>query len=436
MGKSQDLYQKAKTLIPGGTQLLSKRPEMFLPDLWPSYYSKASGCSVWDMDNIEYLDMSYMGIGANVLGYADYDVNLAVKDAVDRSSMCTLNAPEEVELAGLLIEMNPWADKVRYAKTGGEANSIAVRIARAYTGKDVVLFCGYHGWSDWYLAANLAEDSALDGHLLQGLSPKGVPRGLTGSSLPFNYNNIQEFNQLIRQNEGKIAAVIMEPLRNNFPEEGFLEEIRKTTAEKGIVLIFDEITSGFRLTCGGAHRLLNIEPDIAVYGKAISNGYPMSAIVGKKAVMEAAQETFISSTYWTDRVGLAASIACIKKYREKQVEKHLDKVGSLVQDGWNKTAEKVGLKIHVSGIKPLGHFDFMYEDKLALKTLFTQEMLKKGYLATTAFYASYAHSMEMIERYLTDVEIVFEIIRSAISNNNVKDCLETEICHSGFQRLT
>lgn len=436
MGKSQDLYKKAKTMIPGGTQLLSKRPEMFLPDLWPSYYSKASGCKVWDLDNTEYIDMSFMGIGANVLGYADNDVNFAVKDAVDRSSMCTLNAPEEVELAEMLLDMNPWAENVRYAKTGGEANSIAIRIARAYTGNDIVLFCGYHGWSDWYLAANLAEDSALDGHLLKGLSPKGVPRVLSKSSYPFNYNNIEELNRLVHQNKGKIAAVIMEPLRNNFPANGFLEEIRSLTEKEGIVLIFDEITSGFRLNCGGAHQLLNVNPDIAVYGKAISNGYPMAAIVGKRDIMESAQETFISSTYWTDRIGLAASIACIKKYRIKQVEKHLEKIGDMVQSGWIKAAKRAELKVHVSGIKPLGHFEFMYDDNLALKTLFTQEMLKRGYLATTAFYASYSHKEDTVKEYLSQVEIVFELIKKTIDRKNIRESLETEVCHSGFQRLT
>lgn len=436
MGKSQDLYKKAKELIPGGTQLLSKRPEMFLPDLWPAYYSKAYGCDVWDLDNAKYTDMSYMGIGANVLGYADNEVNEAVKDAISRSSMCTLNAPDEVELAELLLDMNPWAENVRYAKTGGEANSIAIRIARAHTGKDIVLFCGYHGWSDWYLAANLAEDTALDGHLLKGLSPKGVPRGLLGSSIPFNYNNIDEFTNLIDLYENKIAAVIMEPIRNSYPSEGFLEEIRKVTEDKGIVLIFDEITSGFRLNCGGAHQLLNVNPDIAVYGKAISNGYPMAAIVGKRDIMESAQETFISSTYWTDRIGLTASIACIKKYREKQVEKHLEKIGAMIQDGWVKAAKNAGLEVHVAGIKPLGHFEFMYEDNLALKTLFTQEMLQRGYLATTAFYASYSHKEDTVKEYLNQVEAVFALIKDAIDRKLVKDSLKTEVCHSGFQRLT
>ena len=251
MGKSQELYKHAKTMIPGGTQLLSKRPEMFLPENWPAYYSKAKGCHVWDLDGNKYMDASYMGIGANVLGYCDDDVDTAVLDCIRNGSMCTLNAPEEVELAELLLELHPWASSVRYAKTGGESLSIAVRIARAHTRKDVVLFCGYHGWSDWYLSANLAEDSALDGHLIQGLEPAGVPRGLINTSKPFMYNDIAEFERLVAENRGNIAAVVLEPIRNIFPENGFLEKIRSVTEAEGIVLIIDEVSAGFRLNCGG-----------------------------------------------------------------------------------------------------------------------------------------------------------------------------------------
>lgn len=436
MGKGQVLYTKAKTLIPGGTQLLSKRPEMFLPDFWPAYYSKAQGCKVWDLDGKEYIDMCFMGIGSNILGYANPDINNAVKQAVDNSSMCTLNAPEEVELAEVLTELHPWADMVRYTKSGGEAIAVAIRIARASRGKDIVLFCGYHGWSDWYLAANLSEDSALDGHLLKGLSPSGVPRGLTGTSNPFNYNNLAEFYELIEKFEGRIAAVIMEPLRNNFPEDDFLKKIRETTKHQDIILIFDEITSGFRLNCGGAHMVLGIEPDMAVFAKAISNGHAMAAIIGKKDIMNAAQGTFISSTNWTERLGLVAAIQTISKYKELNLDKHLNHVGKLVQDGWKKSAEYCNLKIEVSGINPLGHFEFCHNNRMELKTLFTQEMLKRGYLASNAFYASYSHTEEIISKYIKDVGEVFSFIKTAMDDEGVQNSLLGPVCHSGFQRLT
>ena len=435
MGIAQTLYEKAKKIIPGGTQLLSKRPETFLPDLWPAYYEKAKGCRVWDLDGNKYTDMSYMGIGASILGYADKDVDSAVKTAVDKGSMCTLNCPEEVELAELLCKLHPWAEMVRYARTGGEAMAIAVRIARAKTGKDLILFCGYHGWHDWYLSANLADNKALDGHLLPGLKPKGVPRVLKNSAIPFNYNDIKGFLNLVDKYKNKIGTVVMEPLRNYYPEKGFLETIREMTEKLKIVLIFDEITSGWRLNLGGAHLKFGVNPDIAVFGKGISNGYPMAAIIGKSEVMEVAQETFISSTYWTERIGPVAALATIRKLKERDVPSHLINIGKKIQNGWRESAEKNRLKISVSGIYPLGHFSFNYEDPLILKTLFTQLMLERGFLATDSFYASYAHREKNVEKYLEVVDEVFEFIARAIKENKVKKYLKGPICHSGFRRL-
>ena len=435
MGLSQDLYKKGKKIIPGGTQLLSKRPEMFLPDLWPAYYDKAKGCKVWDLDGNEYIDMSYMGIGTCILGYADEDINAAVKKAINKGNMSTLNCPEEVELAELLCELHPWAEMVRYVRTGGEAMSIAVRIARAKTGKDLVLFCGYHGWHDWYLSANLADDEALDGHLLPGLKPKGVPRGLKGTAFPFNYNDRDAFLELIDKYKDDIGVVVMEPIRNYYPKEGFLETIREITKKLGIVLIFDEVTSGWRLNVGGAHLNFGIEPDIAVFAKAISNGYPMAAIIGKPEVMEVAQDSFISSTYWTERIGPVAALATIKKLKRDNIPEHLINIGKEVQEGWKKLSEKHGLNTTVSGINPLGHFSFNYDNPLILKTLFTQLLLENGFLATTAFYASFAHKDEHVEKYLEAVDEAFNFISKAIKEGNPEKYLKGPICHAGFRRL-
>lgn len=436
MGSSQELYKKAKHLIPGGTQLLSKRPEMFLPEYWPAYYSKAKGCNVWDLDGNKYIDTSYMGIGANVLGYADDDVNDAVMYSVENGSMCTLNAPEEVELAELLLELHPWAQSVRYAKTGGEALAIAVRIARAYSKRDIVLFCGYHGWSDWYLAANLNENTALDGHLIKGLEPAGVPRGLLGAAFPFEYNDEKSFCELVDKYRGRIGAVVVETVRNIMPTDTFWSTIRKVTKEENIPLIADEVSSGFRLTCGGAHLVMNIEPDIAVFAKAISNGYPMAAIIGKREIMESAQDTFISSTYWTERVGLCAAIAMIKKYRQKNVHIYLEQIGKKVQEGWRNLANKNGISINVSGIPALAHMEFNANDSLAVKTYFTQEMLKQGFLATNAFYASYAHKDDDVQKYLEAVDKVFALIKKRIDNEDIEEFLEGPVCQTGFKRLT
>ncbi|WP_373032492.1 aminotransferase class III-fold pyridoxal phosphate-dependent enzyme [Sulfurovum sp.] len=436
MGKSQELYNKAKKLIPGGTQLLSKRPEMFLPDLWPAYYSKAKGCQIWDLDNNQYTDMSYMGIGSCILGYADETVNNAVKEAVDNGNMTTLNAPEEVELAELLCDLHPWADKVRYARSGGESMAIAVRIARAKTQKDIVLFCGYHGWHDWYLAANLADDEALDGHLIPGLSPRGVPRGLKGTSFPFKYNDVDGFLALYEEHKGNIAAIVMEPLRNVHPNQDFIDAIHAKSQESDVVLIVDEITAGWRLNVGGAHLLLGIQPDIAVFGKAISNGFPMGAILGKKEVMDAAQDTFISSTYWTDRIGFVSSLATIHALQKNNVVEHLWNMGKKVQEGWTAAAKVHGLAIHVDGIYPLGHFGFDHKESLALKTLFTKLMLEKGFLATTAFYASYAQKEKDVQSYLKAVDEVFSTLAGYINEDDIAKHLQTPVCHSGFSRLT
>ena len=435
-GKTQRLYKKAKKIIPGGTQLLSKRSEMFLPELWPAYYQKAKGCQLWDLDSHKYVDMSLMGIGACILGYADADVDNSVRNAINKGTMTTLNCVEEVELAKLLTDIHKWAEMVRFARTGGEAMAIAVRIARAKTGKDVVLFCGYHGWHDWYLSANLADKQSLDGHLLPGLEPKGVPRALKGTVIPFSYNDIEGFLRLIKRYRNKIAAVVMEPVRNYYSENGFLETIRETTQKLRVILVFDEITSGWRLTLGGAHLKFKIYPDIAVFAKAMSNGYPMAAIIGRKEVMRAAQSTFISSTYWTERIGPVAALATIKKLRKNNVAQHVMNIGKKIQDGWRSSAQKHNLDITVSGIYSLGHFSFNYKSPLILKTLFTQQMLEKGFLATNAFYASYAHKAKHIENYLEAIDGTFDFLSTVIEEGGSPGrYLKGPICHSGFKRL-
>lgn len=433
-GKGQELYRKAKSIIPGGGQLLSKRPEKFLPELWPAYYSKAKGCRVWDLDGNEYRDFSYMGIGACTLGYCDDDVDAAVLQAVKNGTMTTLMVPEEVELAELLLEQHPWAEMVRYAKGGGDAMAVAVRIARAATKKDKVLFCGYHGWHDWYLSANLADDSALDGQLMAGLSPVGVARELKGTSYPFWYNMIDQFKTLVAKHKDNLAGVVLEAARGMTPEADFFKTIEEECHRLNIPLIIDEVTSGFRVYCGGACEYFGIHPDIAVFAKGMANGYPIAAIIGKKQYMEAAQDSFISSTFWTERIGFAAAIATIKKYKVLNVNKHMNKMGKKVQDGWTALAEKHGLKVHVSGIYPLGHVCFE-ASPLELKTLFIQEMIKRGFLASDAYYATLAHTEQDVNDYLETCDEVFAIMAKAVNENKISDLLEGPVCHGGFARL-
>ena len=432
----QALYRKARQRIPGGTQLLSKRPEMFLPEQWPAYYSRALGSKIWDLDGNCYVDMSYSGIGTCILGYADSDVDAAVHEAVDAGSMSTLNCSEEVELADLLCEIHPWADMVRYARSGGEAMAIAVRIARAYTRKDKIAFCGYHGWHDWYLAANAGRDNALGDHLLPGLDPNGVPRGLAGTAFPFHYNRIDELKLIAHAHGNELAAIVLEPVRHYAPEGGFLEAVREIARETGSVLIFDEITAAWRLNSGGAHLLHAVSPDIAVFGKAISNGFPMAAIVGKGFVMQAAQESFISSTYWTERIGPAAALATIHKHKSCNVPVHLQHIGEKIQKVWRDTSKETGLALTISGFPPLSHFSFDTKDAQAVRTLFTQLMLERGFLATNAFYANYSHSDEDVDRYSASLKEVFEQLASAVAKDLVTNLLKGPVAHEGFARLT
>jgi len=432
--KGLSLYKKAKEIIPGGTQLYSKRPELYVPASWPTYYSSAKGVEIVDLDGKRYIDMSIFAVGACILGYADKDVDEAVMKAIIKGSTSTLNCPEEVELAELLCKLHPWAGMVRFSRSGGEAASIAIRIARAYTGKDKIAFCGYHGWCDWYLAANLGNKSALDGQLMPGLPPKGVPRGLKNTAFPFSYGNIEELERIVKEHPNQLAAIIMEPARD-IPDPSFLKKVRRIARSAKAVLIFDEITSGFRVNAGGIHLTLDVNPDMAIFAKSMANGYPIGAVIGERKVMQAAQSTFISSTNWSERVGFTAAIVTIKKFKQKNVAKHLMKTGKAIQRIWKKASGESGVKIRISGIPPLSHFSFDHEDSLAISTLFTQEMLKKGFLAWNQFKASYAHDQKHIERYEKAIRQVFSKINKAIEEKKIKKLLKGPVAKKSFYRL-
>lgn len=423
--------------MPGGTQLLSKRPELFVPEHWPTYAHRASGCRVWDPDGREFIDMTTTGIGACLLGYADPDVNEAAKRAIDRGSLTSLNVPDDVELAERLVDLHPWSDRVRFARTGGEAMSVAVRIARAAVGRDTVAVCGYHGWSDWYIAANLGDDARLDGHLLPGLQPTGVPRALRNTALPFHYNRIDELDAIIARHGDDLGAIVMEPLRFDEPAGGFLEQVRATADRHGLVLVFDEITSGWRHTFGGVHRQLGVEPDVVVYAKSISNGFPMAAVVGRETVMDAAQDSFISSTYWTEAVGPAAALRTLDKMLASNLAEHVDAVGREFQTGVTQLADAHDLRLHVGGRPALTHIEFDYGDaSAAVRTLFSQHLLDAGYLAGGAFYPTLAHDLGIIEDYLRAADRALALIARSLDRGSVESDLRGPIAHAGFQRLT
>lgn len=432
--KSKELQDKAVKLIPGMTQLLSKRPDRYCRGVWPTYFKEAHGVEVVDLDDNHYLDFSIGGIGATVLGYADPDVNKAVIDVINAGSATTLNPPEEVALAEKLIELHPWADMARFARGGGEAMSIAVRIARVATGKDKVVFCGYHGWCDWYLAANLGKKEALDDQWIAGLNPNGVPKGLIGTAIPFHYNDIEDFKKAINEAGDDLAAIVMEPIRNYEPTQEFINAIHNMAKLKGVPLIIDEVSAGFRICNGGAHLKLGFKPDIAVFSKALGNGYPISAVIGKEWVMKLAQDAFITSTNWTERVGNAAACAMIDKFVKNDVSKHLLYISDLVLDGWDKLAQKYNIDIEIGGFKPMIHFGFK-ENHFVNIAYFTQEMLKRGFLAGASFYSMYAHQENQVEKYLNAVDEVFSELSKLIKNNEVEKHLEGEPAQAGFGRI-
>jgi glutamate-1-semialdehyde 2,1-aminomutase len=436
VNKGTALWNEAKKIIPGGNQLLSKRSEKFLPGLWPSYYQKAKGCEVWDLDGKKYYDFAQMGVGSCVLGYADEKVNEAVIQAITKGSMCTLNCEEEVALAKKLIELHPWADMARFARTGGEACAVAVRIGRAHTKKSKIAFCGYHGWHDWYLAANLGNSSNLDGQLLPGLAPLGVPRELQGTVIPFNYNRLEELEKIVKDHGEQLGVIIMEPQRGQAPQPGFLEGVRAIANRLGAVLIFDEVTSGFRMNLGGIHLTYGVEPDLAVFGKALGNGFPISAIIGRKKVMDCAQDSFISSTFWTERIGYVAALATLEKMKVAGVQKELVRYGTMVNQGWLAVAKKHEIAISIDGIPPLTHLSFKVPNPLAVQTLYAQEMLAKGFLVGSAVYASLAYSEKIIGKFIAATDDVFGIIKKALAVGNIDEYLKGPIIHAGFKRLT
>ena len=436
--KTEDLYRLAKTLIPGGTQLLSKRPEMFAPDQWPAYYAEAKGCEVVDLDGRQYIDMCIMGVSSCLFGYNDPDVTAAVVRRVQAGSMCTLNNPEEVELAKLLLEIHPWADNVRYGRCGGEAMAVAVRIARASTARDKIAFCGYHGWHDWYLAANRVpsgQEDQLEGHLLPGLAPKGVPSQLAGTAIPFSYNDLDRLSEIVRDHGSELAAVVMEPTRSADPRPGFLEGARELSDRAGAVLVFDEISIGWRLILGGAHLRYGVNPDIAVFAKSIGNGHPMAAIIGRREVMQAAQESFISSTYWTEGVGPVAALATIRKMQRIDVPTYVAAIGNRFRNGIKEIAARHKVPLTISWHPCITHIDFDHPDALALQTLLTVRMLDHGILAGAGFSATMAHTQQHVDRYLAAAEEIFVELADAIRQGDVAARIGGPVHHTGFKRL-
>ena len=431
--KGLALWNKASKIILGGNMIFSKRPDLFLPNKWPTYFSKSKGCKIWDISGKSFHDMSLMGIGTNILGYNAQKVDDAVKNVIKLGNLTTLNCPEEVEISEKLIQLHPWADMTKLTRTGGEASSVSIRIARAATGKDNIAFCGYHGWHDWYLSANLSNSNKLNEHLLPGLSARGVASNLKNTVFPFLYNDLEGLKKIISQKN--IGTVKMEVCRNELPKNNFLKKVRDLCTKKGIVLIFDECSSGFRQSNGGLHKIYNVNPDIATFGKALGNGYPIAAIIGKKEVMEAAQESFISSTFWSDRIGPTAALATLAEMAKIKSWNIITKKGNYLRKKWTSMAKKYHLDLKLYGIPALSAFIIDSPRFLEYKTFITQEMLKKKILASNSVYLSIAHEKKIIDSYLYELDKIFKIIGECEQGRNIYSLLESPVCISGFKRL-
>ena len=350
VNKSKKYLIEAKKTILNTNMLLSKNPDTILQKSWPSYYEVAKDTYVTSVDGKKYLDMTCL-VGQNTLGYRNQELNRHLKKVIDKGNMTSLNCPEEVELTKVLLKLHRWADMAKYTRSGGEANALAIRIARCYSTNHNVAICGYHGWHDWYLAANLQNKNHLKKHLFGNIISKGVNKNLKNTVFQFSYGNILELKKIHKKN--KIGIVKMEVCRNRLPDIKFLKEVRNYTKKNNIVLIFDECTTGFRYNLGGVHLITGINPDIAIFGKAIGNGYAINAIIGKKEFMNAAKESFISSTFWSERIGFAAAIKTIEIMKKKKHWLLLRKNGKYLRDGMNSLLTKYNFDYEISEFLPI-----------------------------------------------------------------------------------
>ncbi len=434
--RSLEIYERARALIPGTTQLISRRPTRAALGVSPIYAERAKGCRIWDVDGNEYIDWT-SAVGPVILGYADDVVDDAVRAQIARGAIYSIVQESAVELAEELVRIVPSAEMVRYCKGGGEACTIAVRIARGVTGRDKVLFCGYHGWHDWYQAANLGAERLAE-HLFNGIEPIGVPRSLEGTAMPFTYGDLEELEGLLQQHAGELACIIMEPMRSGEPPEGYLAGVRDLATRYGVVLIFDEVSSGWRVARGSAQEYVGVTPDMTVFAKAISNGYPMGAVVGKREFMEPASRMFISSAYWDDNIGIAASLACLRELERRDAVAHFNRIGALFKEQVNAAAAAAGLAAQCVGVAAHPSIRIEVDDPAEaakVNALFIQENARRGVILATGFMFNCSHGESEVERTAAVVEESFGKIAEGLDRGTIDDLLEVPPQEESFRRL-
>ena len=434
LSKSEKMWSRAIRVIPGGNSMVSKNPNMFVPNKWPTYFTKAKGCYVWDLDKRKYTDISLMGVGTNILGYSNSKIDKKVLQIVKAGNISSLNSYEDVLLAEKILSFNAWADKVLFARTGAEANSISIRLSRIYTGKEKVAFCGYHGCHDLFLYASKKNEKVIRKNMLPYYSSKGIPRKLLNSVINFEYNNISSLEKILLKNKD-IGAIKMEVIRNTAPKGNFLQNVRKLANKFNKILIFDECSTGFRETFGGIYKKYGIEPDMVIYGKALGNGYPISCVVGKKEIMDTKRKTFISSTFWTERIGPAAALETLKIMEREKSWKIISKIGKKVKKNWQKLSLKYKIPLTIQGIPALTNFYFNDEkNNLKYRSFIIQYLLKKKYLASNTFYSSIAHTDEILDGYFSILNEAFYELSRSIKKQDLDQKLNYPISDNTFRK--
>ena len=435
--RSYKLYQRTGEIIPGWTQLISRRASQFANGVSPVYAQRAKGSRFIDVDGNEFIDW-VNAVGAIILGHADPVVDTAVKAQIDRGSLYTLNGPLEIDLAEELIDTIPSAEMVRYTKGGGEACAVAARIARGTTGRDKILFCGYHGWHDWYQAANYGVDPESGEYPFAGIEPIGVPRALAGTAIPFIYGDLAMLEGLLEEYQGEIAAVMMEPARSELPDPGYLEGVKALAQQHDAILIFDEVSCGWRFSIGGLQKYLGVTPDMTVVAKAMSNGYPMGAVVGSRAAMEPTSRMFVSSSYWSENIGLVAALTTIRELKRRDSETRFKEIGESLRAALNDAIAAVGLSGACTGLHTSLSLSLDLPDETlasTVKTLFIQEMAKRGVHCAMGFKGTLAHTEEDIRLTAEAVAEALGVIKSGLDAGNVDDLLECDLKKDPFRRL-
>ena len=419
--KSDELYNRALGLIPSVTQTLAKGPAQWVKGIAPKYLVKGKGSHVWDVDGNEYIDYM-MGVGPLSLGYAYPKVDEAIKSQLEDGITFSMMHPLEVEVAELMREIIPNGESVRYSKTGADATSAAVRLARAYTGKNKILCCGYHGWHDWYIAVTARN--------------YGIPEAVQAVSFTFNYNDIDSLKNSV---DDDVAAIILEPVVFEEPKNNFLQDVAHLCDEKGIVLIFDEMWTGFRMAVGGAQEYFGITPDLATYSKAVANGMPISILTGKRKIMDLADETiFFYTTFGGEALSLAAVKATVNEIRERNVPKYLFEQGKKLKDGYNQLAQSLGMNFTKAigyNWRSMATFDATVGDPLIQKSLMQQEMIKRGVLWQGFHNMCFSHSDEDVNYTLQALEESLTILQKAVKENKLKEMLKGDPVQPVFRKV-